>query len=316
MDNLSRETFADNICNICEHRKKLEKQIKINSALKKRIKDGLTIKKESLSLFEQNTLLQEEVKRQTKSLLEAKEAAEKANFRKSAFLANISHELRTPMHGILSFSQFGINKHEHISREKIGHYFSKINISGKRLLSLLNDLLDLSKLEAKQVTLQYSNNNIKQSILNIIEEYSTLLSEKQIKIKIDHKDNVTLDIQCDAEKITQVLHNFISNAFKFSPQNSVIKVTIEPATLELDDKMVSAVKVSVSDEGMGIPDDETELIFDQFVQSSKNKSGSGGTGLGLAICKEIILLHRGRIWAENNHSKGATVSFIIPLNKN
>ena len=259
-----------------------------------------------------NIRLQEEIKRHTKVLSEAKESAEKANRSKSEFLANISHELRTPMHGILSFSKFGMDKHKNISIEKIGSYFSKINSSGKRLLLLLNDLLDLSKLEAGQMKLQLNRINLNQAVLNIKEEYTTLLSERHVQIKVHHENSVPTEIQCDDGKITQVLHNIISNAFKFSPEGSTIHINITSSTLGAEDDATPAIKVSISDEGAGIPEGETELIFDQFVQSSKTKSGTGGTGLGLAICKEIIALHYGKIWAENNEERGATISFLIP----
>ncbi len=301
-------------CNQCKHRKHLEKQVKINAVLKERIKKSIcTTQEEPSSLFEKNIHLQEEIKRHTKVLSEAKESAEKANRSKSAFLANISHELRTPMHGILSFSKFGMDKHQSVSLEKIGNYFSNINKSGKRLLLLLNDLLDLSKLEAGQMKLHVSNCNLNQSILAITEEYSTLLVEKRIEIKVHQENSVPTEVQCDAERMTQVLHNFISNAFKFSPKDSAINITLDSSSLSIDNKNIPAIKVDVSDEGMGIPDNETEAIFDQFVQSSKTKTGTGGTGLGLAICKEIVTLHQGKIYAKNNKEKGATVSFIIPL---
>ncbi len=312
--NLSQDTIHEQNSNTLESLKKeLEKQVKINKALKERIKQSFLVTDGSSSLFAKNTLLQNEVKRQTKSLQEAKDAAEKANRSKSEFLANISHELRTPMHGILSFSQFGINKYKHADPEKLGNYFSKINSSGKRLLSLLNNLLDLSKLEANQDQLHLSTNNLNQATLNIIEEYSTLLAERQIEIKVNNENNISTEVQCDAEKITQVLHNFISNAFKFSPNGSTINIKFSSSSLSIDSKTIPAIKIAVSDEGIGIPEDETETIFDQFVQSSKTKTGTGGTGLGLAICKEIISLHHGKIYAKNNEIKGATVSFLIPL---
>ena len=313
MTDLLGEVTLEPQCSNCVYKEKFEKLIKINSVLKERIKQRHIVDKDSPSLFEQNALLQSEVKRQTKILMEAKESAEKANRNKSEFLANISHELRTPMHGILSFSQFGINKHKHADPEKLGNYFSKINSSGKRLLSLLNNLLDLSKLEANQAQLHLSTTNLNQTVLSIKEEYSTLLAERQIEIKVNNENNISTEVQCDAEKITQVLHNFISNAFKFSPNGSTINIKFNSSSLDTNNKIIPAIEVSVSDEGIGIPEDETETIFDQFVQSSKTKSSTSGTGLGLAICKEIIFLHHGKIWAENSEDAGAKVSFQIPL---
>lgn len=116
----------------------------------------------------------------------------------------------------------------------------------------------------------------------------------------------------DHAKIIQVMTNLISNAIKFTPEGSTITVSIEEATLKKRKEQIPAVQVTVKDEGVGIPEDEIETVFDKFIQSSKTKKKSGGTGLGLAICREIIVHHGGKIWAENNQDGGATFSFMIP----
>ncbi len=239
-------------------------------------------------------------------LHEAKEAAERANASKSEFLANMSHELRTPLHGILSFARFGIEKHKNVDPAKLATYFSNIHQSGTTLLALLNDLLDLAKLEAGRMQFALQPENLAQLANGILDEYSSLLSERNIdvssKIEPEH-----LLVIADAEKLKQVLRNLMSNAVKFSPKGGTINLISE---IQDCDKTVI---ISVHDEGPGIPDDEVDLIFDKFIQSSNTKSGAGGTGLGLAICREILAAHKGRIWAENNPGGGARFSFEMSL---
>jgi signal transduction histidine kinase len=135
-------------------------------------------------------------------------------------------------------------------------------------------------------------------------ELEALLSERRLEMRCGATD-FHEPVKLDSDKIKQVLRNLLNNAIKFSPQGGIIDVQIYGVD--------GFVRVSVLDEGPGIPPDELETVFDKFVQSSKTKTGAGGTGLGLAICQEIITAHRGRIWAENRLRGGAVFSFEIPL---
>jgi len=139
-----------------------------------------------------------------------------------------------------------------------------------------------------------------------------LLEQKSITLTIV-KPECKTEAQCDQIKIAQVISNFLSNAIKFSEQNSSIIIAIIADELFSDLGMTPALRLSVADQGIGIPDDELEYIFDKFIQSSKTKTNAGGTGLGLAICKEFIDAHHGRIWAEHNPKGGAIFNFVIPL---
>lgn len=244
------------------------------------------------------------LKERTIDLQEAKKLAEAANNAKSTFLSNVSHELRTPMHGILSFASFGIKKHATANPDKILDYFQKIRQSGETLLALLNDLLDLAKLESGKIAYKFRPANLNSLIGIVKEEHNSLALEHNLTIRCEHleaNERITLD----ADKIRQVLRNLLSNAIKFSPEGRTIDV--------ISFKKADSIVVSVRDQGAGIPEDELENIFDKFVQSSKNKTNAGGTGLGLPICREIIAAHKGRIWAENNPDIGANLSFEIPL---
>lgn len=238
-------------------------------------------------------------------LVLAKELAEKATEAKSVFLANMSHELRTPLHGILSFAKFGINKSEDAERKKLLNYFEKIHQSGQTLLNLLNDLLDLAKLESGKMSFNFQPISMARLINSVIDEFGPLLSQKKLDLHFEKPEH-DIKAYSDSERIKQVIRNLVSNAIKFSTEGGYLKILLL--------RCGEFFKVSVIDQGTGIPEDELQLVFEKFIQSSKTTTGAGGTGLGLAICQEIVAAHKGRIWAENNPEGGTIFSFEIPVN--
>ena len=238
----------------------------------------------------------------------ALESAEAANQAKSVFLANMSHELRTPLHGILSFSELGMERLERVPREKLYVYFETISVSGKRLLNLLNDLLDLSKLEAGKYDLACDKKSLRDIIDDCVVEQSPLIDRASLNI-VQTASETDDTLACDGERIHQVIRNLLSNAIKNSPWQGRIEFELDDCKICLDDHAVDAVELRVTDDGEGIDEADLETIFDKFHQSSK--PNQGGTGLGLSICREIVNLHRGQIWAENRPDRGA--SFIVRL---
>lgn len=282
------------------------------------IQDITEQKRADLELELHRDHLKDMVEDRTHQLVKAKESAELANQSKSKFLSNMSHELRTPIHAILSFSQLGLDKSKQSNCDlsKLQQYFEHIVRSGNRLLPLVNDLLDLSKLESGKAKFIMMPCDLYQLTLEIVNEISILASDKDIRI--DMEDVVQdLIVFCESTKISQVLHNLLANAIKFSPEHSTITLRMKSTGLKgrrANDKTIRpAVEFSVIDQGIGIPEDELVTIFDEFVQSSKTRSSAGGTGLGLSICREIIKGHHGLISAANNAEGGSCLSFTLPI---
>ncbi|MCK4742836.1 MAG: ATP-binding protein [Sulfuriflexus sp.] len=230
---------------------------------------------------------------------------------KSDFLANMSHELRTPMHGILSYSKMGRNRINRVSSEKLECYFSNIEKSGKRLLLLLNDLLDLSKMESGAMQLEKEQYEFSVILSDCYTELSAKAEELDLTVNIK-KHAEPVFVYCDRVRIGQVVINLLSNAIKFAPKGSTIDIDYHINDSE-------ELYLCIADKGRGIAKENIESVFDKFIQDDDKETGTGmgSTGLGLAICKEIVTLHGGKIWAEQGTSDGVggLFCFTIPVNE-
>ncbi len=266
--------------------------------------------------------LAELVEERTADLLAAKNAAEQASHVKSEFLANMSHELRTPLHAILSFARLGKDRiggrvPDEDSTARAKRYFTRILEAGDRLLALVNDLLDLSKLEAGKMHYELKPCDLIQLVHGAAFEFEALIEERQLRLELPPPERQA-PAMIDAPRFAQVLRNVLSNAFKFSDKGGLVRLRVEEAEMNggrrANDPVTSipAWRIEVSDNGVGIPEDEVEAVFDKFIQSSKTRTGAGGTGLGLAICREIVAAHRGSIAARNRPEGGAVFEILLP----
>ncbi len=253
-------------------------------------------------------MLQWRVQEQTKLVIEQKEKAEQAVRAKAEFLSNMSHELRTPMHAILGYSEISLTAFDEGNAKSIRKYLQNIRLSGKRLLELLNNLLDLAKMESGKMTYKRERGDFKEVIEHALMELDGLLTQKQLHVQTRIEDQNT-EAVFDRHRMIQVLVNLVSNAIRFSDVGSEISIELSGAGMPEGEH---ALCCRVSDEGPGIPETELKTVFDKFIQSSKTKTGAGGTGLGLAICQEIVASHGGTIWAENAKPKGAVFCFVLP----
>lgn len=260
--------------------------------------------------------LRELVEAQTVELLRAKQEAERANQAKSDFLAHMSHELRTPMHAILSFARIGRDKALVAPPEKLQGYFEHIRASGERLLDMVNDLLDLSKLEADSMHYNKLRLSLREALEEVLAELLPLIEAHGLTCTIE-EDVASRHVWGDRKRIQQVLRNLLGNAIKFSPEGGRIAIEFGSDSLPggrraTDNGRIAAVRMTVADQGRGIPESELEMIFEKFAQSSL-ADGVGGTGLGLAICRRIVTDHLGRISARNRPEGGAAFDLLLPV---
>jgi signal transduction histidine kinase len=229
---------------------------------------------------------------------------ELANRHKSEFLANMSHELRTPLNAVIGFSDVLNEKYFGELNAKQQEYVKDINESGQHLLSLINDILDLSKIEAGHMDLDLALFNVPMAIDNAMVLVRERALRHQLQLRADIAPEVT-DVVADQRKFKQILINLLTNAVKFSYPGGWVNVVARRDT--------NVTMVTVSDSGMGVAAEDQAAIFEEFRQlKSAGSAKFEGTGLGLSLAKRLVELHGGRIWVESEPGKGASFSFTMP----
>jgi signal transduction histidine kinase len=263
------------------------------------------IKLRTKQLQHNNDKLEQEIferKKIEQKLLLEKERANAANRAKSEFLANMSHEIRTPMNSILGFTEI-LESRIHDPQNK--HYLSAVNTSGKALLTLINDILDISKVEAGKINLKYENININKIFFDIENIFYKKIIDKNLKLEININKTVPKLLILDEGRLRQILLNLIGNAVKFTNDNGhiTVNVNVELSTVQKDK---CDLIIAVKDNGIGIPKIEQNTIFESFAQSKNYINKYGGTGLGLTITKRLAELMGGKIYVDSQENIGST----------
>jgi signal transduction histidine kinase/DNA-binding response OmpR family regulator len=261
-----------------------------------------TLKSYARELEEKNNYLKE----LNELLLVAKEEADESNRAKSEFLSNLSHEMRTPLNAIIGMTYIGKSAP---NTEKKDYAFGKIENASAHLLGVINDVLDISKIEANKMELSIADFNFETMIRNAINVITFRVEEKQQNFHVSIDQNIPEILKGDDQRLTQVITNLLSNAVKFTPESGTIQLDTH---LVANDGNICEIRFSVSDTGIGISESEQKLLFNAFQQADNSTSRRfGGTGLGLAISKRIVEMMDGDIQVESEPAKGSVFTFTI-----
>jgi signal transduction histidine kinase len=249
--------------------------------------------------------LERKVGERTHELALANERLKELDRMKSDFVSHVSHELRTPLTAIKGAVDLMLDEVVGPLTEKQIHYLTRVRSNTQHLASLINDLLDLAKIESGRIEVKSSRVSLGSLVHEVVEALRPVAAEKVIALETTLREPSIL-VWADWHKINQVLMNLIGNAIKFTPAQG--RVTVSASSNG------ESVQISVSDTGPGVPPDEREKIFAKFYQGAEaNGANSKGTGLGLAIAKALVELHDGKIWIESEEGGGSTFSFTLPV---
>ncbi|MDR3136413.1 MAG: response regulator [Coriobacteriales bacterium] len=240
----------------------------------------------------------------------AREKAEQASVAKTAFLSNMSHEMRTPMNAIIGMSSIGLNSND---VERKDYCFDKITNASNHLLGVINDVLDISKIEANKLELAHNEFDFEKMLQHVIKINDYRIEEKKQELIVWIDPQIPTSLIQDEQRLGQVITNLLSNANKFTPEGGSIRIDCD---LISDDGDTVTLKIAVTDTGIGLAPDQRDRIFNEFEQASNETSRRfGGTGLGLAISRRIVNMMGGDIWVESELQKGSTFAFTVQAQK-
>ncbi len=227
---------------------------------------------------------------------------------KKDFLNNMRHEIATPLVGFMNMTEELEHSWDKIAESERKECLKHILNGRDRLMSMLSNLLDLSKFQQGKLSFEFNPYDIRYLIIEVVEEFKDLTHP----IDMDILSNADTNVHCDPWRIKQLLRNVLANAIKHGGKDKSIRIILD----RHQENDLKYLKISVQDEGVGIPEDQLQTIFEPFTESSRTKRKSGGTGVGLTLCKDIVGAHKGKIWAENNASGvGSTFRMILPYEK-
>jgi two-component system sensor histidine kinase/response regulator len=269
------------------------------------VKEDIT-EKEKLGkeLDDHRNHLEKLVKERTVDLTEARDIAETANRAKSKFLSTMSHELRTPLNAVLGFGDLLKGQHFGELNPKQGEHVDHILSSGKHLLALINDILNIAKIDSGAETVDVEAVSIEEYFTNAVAVMSSQFDKKHIKVTTDIASAATM-IDGDQKKLKQIMLNLLSNALKYTPEKGRVDIRAK--------KNKDYVRISVTDNGIGIDKKDHKVLFDEFMQVDRKRDENlGGTGIGLALTRKLVELHGGEIGVDSELGKGSTFWFTIP----